>query len=142
MEKIQLENIIKSFFLGIVIGIIMQFVYAADAPAFSRLIMVLVSGSLGFVIGFITEFITAVLPIRLAKPLIYFGINGIIAILVTSLIMLASILLTRDDRVRVVEFLPQLGTVLVIVCFANLAEFFLYRRAQKKLKLYQEQIHQ
>jgi len=145
MENINLENIIKSFFLGLFMGIILQFYDKSDVLFEYKVLTVLASGSIGFIIGFITEWLTAILPIRIANARTYFFINNLIALVVTTIIMAALILITSSEMENKGEFMPVLMIVLGIICIANLFDYLMYRRAQNKLKtfkaLIQEQKH-
>ncbi|MFX3631423.1 MAG: hypothetical protein ACE3L7_19760 [Candidatus Pristimantibacillus sp.] len=140
MEKIHFDNIIKSFFLGLFVGLILQFYDHSDMQLTYRFITVLASGSLGFIIGFITEWVTSMLPIRIANPRMYFFINNIIAIIVTVLVMVSLIMITSGEVENKGEFIPTLLIVLGIICVANLFDYMMYRRTQKKLKTYKDLI--
>lgn len=136
MEKIHLENVIKSFFLGLFIGIILQFYGHAEVLFKYKVITVLASGSIGFIIGFITEWLTSILPIRMANPRIYFFINNLIALVVTAFIMASLIMVTSSEMEDRGEFMPVILIVLGIICIANLIDYMMYRRAQNKLKTF------
>lgn len=136
MEKINLENIIKSFFLGIFMGIVLQFYDRTEALASYQVLTVLASGSIGFIIGFITEWLTAILPISIANARMYFFINNLIALLVTSFIMAALLFITSSDMETEQQFMPVLLIVLGIICIANLFDYLMYRRAQNRLKTF------
>jgi hypothetical protein len=140
MEKVNLENIIKSYFLGIFIGIVLQFVPLKDnieASTSYSYLKLLASGSLGFIIGFITEWVTSKLPISLAKPRNYFFINNLIAIIATALIMVFSIMVTNGNIESIKEFAPILLIILGIVLVANIADYMIFYRTQNQLKKYQ-----
>lgn len=139
MEKVNLVNIIKSFFLGIFIGIVLQFIQLKDDVVVSasyRYLMILASGSMGFIIGFITEGVTSILPISIAKPRNYFFINNLIAIVATALIMVFSMIVTNGKMENKKEFVPMLLIVLGIVFMANIVDYMMYHRVQNKLKIY------
>ncbi|MGF7031542.1 uncharacterized protein YacL [Paenibacillus mucilaginosus] len=137
MEKIHLANMIKSFFLGLLIGVILQFFDHADVQFSYKVMTVLASGSVGFIIGFITEWLTSVLPIRMANSRTYFFINNFIALIVTTLIMTASLLMISSSEMESRGgFMPVLLIVLGIICIANLFDYMMYRRAQNKLKTF------
>jgi len=133
MEKIHLENIIKSFFLGLFIGLLLQFYNDTDVLFAYKIIAVLASGSIGFLIGFITEWLTAILPISIANSKMYFFINNLIALIVTTLIMVSFIMIAGDQMENQGEFMPILWIVLGIICIANLFDYMMYRRVQHKL---------
>jgi FtsH-binding integral membrane protein len=135
MEKIHIQNIIKSYFLGILIGIVLQF-NDIELTGSDRILIILSSGMMGLSIGFVTEWITSKIPISLAKPLNYFLINNMIALIVTTCIMLFALATIRSELNNISEFLPILGIVLVIVFVANLGDYILFLRAQNKLKIY------
>lgn len=81
-------NVVKSFFLGLGIGLVVL-VLTSDAGTIGlRLLSVLASGGIGMLVGLVTEWLTSLLPIRLARPRTYFLINGAIAVIVTAVIML------------------------------------------------------
>lgn len=140
MEKINLANIMKSFFLGLFIGVILQFYDNTDLLFSYRVLTILASGSIGFIIGMITEWLTSLLPIRLANSRTYFFINNIIALLVTAVTMCALVLITSHEKVTYGELLPILFIVLGIICAANLVDYLMYRRAQKRLNSFKASI--
>lgn len=136
MDKIHLENIIKSFFLGLFIGILLQFFNDTDVLFEYKIVTVLASGSIGFIIGFITEWLTAILPISIANSKIYFFINNLIALIITTLIMLSLVIIADGQMDKQGEFIPILSIVLSIICIANLFDYMMYRRVQHKLKTF------
>lgn len=140
MENIHLENIIKSFFLGLFIGVILQFNDHSEVLPKYQVMSVLASGSVGFLIGFITEWLTSNLPIRIANARMYFFINNLIALVVTTLIMASLIWITSSTMVNKGEFVPILWTVLGIVCIANLFDYLMYRRVQHQLEIFKASI--
>lgn len=133
MEKVNFENIIKSFFLGIFIGVILQIYANVTVSVSYRFLLVLASGGIGFIIGFITEWLTSILPISLANSRNYFFINNVIALAVTALIVFAFMVVTGSETESKGEFLPVLSIILGIVCVANIMDYIMYRRAQNKL---------
>lgn len=140
MEKVNLENIIKSFFLGIFIGVVLQFNDNGDGTITIRFIILLASGSMGFIIGFITELLTSILPITMAKSWTYFIVSNLIALIVTAIIMLFSIILTNDSIKDKRELIPIVFIVLSIVFVANIIDYIMYIRAQKKLKTFKQML--
>ncbi|UHA75419.1 hypothetical protein KIK04_10690 [Paenibacillus sp. 481] len=134
MEKINLESIIKSFFIGLFIGILLQFYDDADVLFSYKVLTVLASGSVGFIIGLITEWLTSILPIRMANSRTYFFIHNFIALIVTTFILISSMMFTSSEMEGQVEFTPILLIALGIICIANLFDYMMYRRAQHKLK--------
>ncbi|CAM4372040.1 uncharacterized protein YacL [Paenibacillus endophyticus] len=136
MEKINLENIIKSFFLGIFMGIVLQFYDRTEVLVSYKILTILASGSIGFIIGFITEWLTAILPISIANARVYFFINNLIALVVTIFILAALMLITSSDMEIKQQFMKVLLIVLGIICLANLFDYLMYRRAQNKLKTF------
>ncbi|MEK5057140.1 hypothetical protein BK126_17540 [Paenibacillus sp. FSL H7-0326] len=134
MEKIHYANIIKSFFLGLFMGVILQFLDTSDTAFTYRAMVVLASGSIGLIIGFLTEWVTALLPINIANPRTYFFINNLIALLVTACIMITFYMLSRGEIENRGEFTTSLLIVLAIICIANVLDYVMYRRAQKRLE--------
>ena len=143
MEKVNLKNVVKSYFLGIFICIVILLIQLkdnAEVSASDRYLMLLAGGSMGFIIGFITEWVTSILPISMAKPRNYFFINNLIAIVTTALIMAFSTMLANGHVESKKEFLPLVLIVLGIVFIANIMEYMMYQRAQSQLKKYKELI--
>lgn len=136
MDNINYENIIKSFFLGLFIGVILQLYDHAEVLLSYKLLSVLASGSVGFMIGLITEWLTSILPISMARARTYFFINNLIALLVTAFIIGFFAMLTNRETENSVELAPILMIVLGIVCIANLFDYLMYRRAQQKLRAF------
>ncbi|MBP2028362.1 uncharacterized protein YacL [Acetoanaerobium pronyense] len=133
MEKIHFKNIIKSFFLGVFIGIVLQINDSADASVSYRFLILINTGTIGLIIGFITEWITSKIPITLANSRNYFLINNIIALIVTTCILIVTLGMMKNETS---EFLPILRIVLGIVLIANIADYIFYIRTQRKLKLF------
>jgi len=142
MEKINGKNVIKSFFLGLFIGVILQAYVPADLSIFDRVVSVLASGIIGFVIGFITEWWTARLPIRIANARTYFFINNLIALVVTAVIVGFLILIPGRRPEIGDQWLPIILIVLGIVCAANALDYWMYRRAQEKLESFKAGIRE
>ncbi|MGL4820510.1 MAG: hypothetical protein ACRC5C_11115 [Bacilli bacterium] len=139
MSKINESNIIKSFFLGAFIGLLLQFGEREQATFTYRLLVILSSGGMGFLIGFLTEWITARIPISIANARNYFLINTVIALGVTTCVMIAALLVSGEAS-KDVSFLPVLSVVLAIVTIANVVDYLFYARAQRKLKVLQERL--
>ncbi|GMK37685.1 hypothetical protein PCCS19_07390 [Paenibacillus sp. CCS19] len=133
MEKIHLENVIKSFFLGLFLGVMLQLQTRSDVSVEYRVLQALASGSIGFIIGFITEWLTLKLPISMAKARAYFFINNLIALIVTTLIMGSFVLIVGYSKADRGQFMTVLLIVLGVVCIANFFDYMMYRRAQRKL---------
>ncbi|MFD0674680.1 hypothetical protein [Cohnella sp. GCM10027633] len=131
-----LVNVVKSFFLGLFLGVVLLFYDSADATFKYRALTLLASGSIGFVIGLITEWLTAILPISLARARMYFLINNLIALGVTTILMGAMYAIASGAEGNEGEFVPVLFLVLGIICIANLFDYAMYRRAQKKLRTF------
>ncbi|WP_042169593.1 hypothetical protein [Paenibacillus gorillae] len=136
MEKIHLENSIKSFFLGLFIGVILLFFNSGDVQVSYKVLTILASGSIGFIIGFITEWLTSILPISMANPRNYFLINNLIALIVTIIILTSLAWIAGGNSEGKGNFTLICLTVLSIICTANLFDYIAYRRAQRKLKLF------
>lgn len=143
MEKVNFKNIIKSYFLGIFICIVILLFQLKDnteTSASDIYLILLASGSMGFIIGLITERVTSILPISIAKPRNYFFINNLIAIGTTALIMLFSTILIKGNIARKKEFIPLVLIIIGIVFIANIMDYMMYQRAQSQLKKYKELI--
>lgn len=140
MENVHFQNVIKSFFLGLMLGVILQFADNTEALFSYRVLTVLASGSIGFIIGFVTEWLTSILPISMANARTYFFINNLIALAVATLIMVALFAIAGNEREGVESFVPVLAIVLGIICIANLFDYFMYRRAQTKLRHFKAMI--
>lgn len=133
MDTVNFANVIKSFFLGILIGVIIQLQTPPGLLLSYKVMSVLASGSIGFIIGLTTEWITSVLPIRIARMRTYFLVNGLIALSVTLILMIALSALAANDGLNQEGFLPVGLLVLGIVGTANLLDYMWYRRTQHKL---------
>ena len=139
MSKINFINIMKSFFLGVFIGICLN--AGSHNTFWEWLYIALIGGLIGFVIGGITEVATAFLPISIAKPKIYFLINGLIAVGVAVVVFLLinhffnAKSMTTEDIVKFVM-------IIMIINLANILDYFMYKRANKKLKIYKERIEE
>ncbi|MDQ6422003.1 hypothetical protein RB620_21465 [Paenibacillus sp. LHD-117] len=142
MENIHFANIIKSFFLGLFIGVILQVYDNSDVLFEYKVLTVLASGSIGFLVGLITEWLTSILPIRMANARMYFFMNNLIALVVTTIIMASLIMITSSKMVSKGEFAPLLLIVLGIICIANLFDYLMYRRAQNKLKRFKDEFNE
>ncbi|WP_270166961.1 hypothetical protein [Paenibacillus sp. SYP-B4298] len=133
METVNFTNVIKSFFLGIVIGVMVQLQAPPGLLPSYKVMSVLASGSIGFIIGLITEWITSMLPLRLARMRTYFLINGLIALSVTFILLIGMNQITVNEGHSQEGFLPVVAIVLGIVGAANLLDYMWYRRTQHKL---------
>ena len=130
-------NVVKSFFLGLGIGLVVL-VLTSDAGTIGlRLLSVLASGGIGMLVGLVTEWLTSLLPIRLARPRTYFLINGAIAVIVTAVIMLT---LMAFSGWRGAGMWRLIVVVLAIVMVANIVDYLLYRRTMARLRRLQAQL--
>lgn len=141
MSKINFINIIKSVFLGAFIGICFHLYTGSHHTFLEWLYIVLISGLIGFVIGGITEAATAFLPISIARPKIYFLINGLIAIVVAAIVFL---LINRffGTRSMTSEDILRFVIIIMIMNLANILDYFMYKRANKRLKAYKKRIEE
>lgn len=135
-----LTNVVRSLFLGLGIGILLQFSIGAEASLLDRALTVLASGALGLAIGFVTEWLTSLLPLRLARTRTYFVLNNAIALAVTLVVMGGLVLVFGEHADSTWGWWPVVGVVLVIVCVANIAEYLLYRRTQARLRDVQSEL--
>lgn len=130
-------NVVKSFFLGLGIGLVVL-VLTSDAGTIGlRLLSVLASGGMGMLVGLVTEWLTSLLPIRLARPRTYFLINGAIAVIVTAVIMLT---LMAFSGWRGAGMWRLIVVVLAIVMVANIVDYLLYRRTMARLRRLQARL--
>lgn len=130
-------NVVKSFFLGLGIGLVVL-VLTSDAGTIGlRLLSVLASGGIGMLVGLVTEWLTSLLPIRLARPRTYFLINGAIAVIVTAVIMLT---LMAFSGWRGAGMWRLIVVVLAIVMVANIVDYLLYRRTMTRLRRLQARL--
>lgn len=124
-------NVVKSFFLGLGIGLVVL-VLTPDAGTIGlRMLSVLASGGIGLLVGLVTEWLTSLLPIRLARPRTYFLINGAIAVVVTAAIMVT---LLAVSGWKGAEVWGLVAVVLAIVVVANVVDYLLYRRTMTRLR--------
>lgn len=137
-------NVVKSFFLGVGIGVLLQlgmlFRPGSDASdAGSWAIALAASGMIGLVIGLVTEWLTALLPIRLARTRTYFLINGGIAVVVTAAILLLARTVVGGGFASA-EWWSTLGIIVLIVTIANVADYAVYARTNARLRARQAEL--
>lgn len=137
MEKINRVNIVKSFFLGMFIGGVFQ--WGSDGGFWTpgTLLVLTASGMIGLVIGWITELATSMLPISMAKPRIYFLLNGVISLIVTGAMIFFSLTIAGGPEAAG-EILSMLWPILAIVLAANVGDYIIYQETQRRLKKYKE----
>lgn len=140
MKKIDGLNIIKSGLLGLFIGFVMQVSQNSDSSLEIWLYALLLSSLIGTVIGFITEGFTALIPIRLANTKMYFFVNNIIALVITSLVLITLNHFVFHALSGVLDWLKLLATVLSIVTIANFIDYQVYKKSQRKLNEYKENL--
>lgn len=139
MSKVNFINIIRSSFLGVFIGICFNLYISSHYTFTEWFYFALISGLIGLVIGGITEVATAFLPISIAKPRVYFSINGLIAIVVAAIVFLlinhfwGTNGITKDEIVTIV-------IIIMIMTLANILDYVMYKKANKKLKIFKERI--
>lgn len=133
-----LVEVVKSFFLGIIIGLVLQ--PTVEATLGERVLSVLASGAIGLIIGLLTEWLTSLLPIRLARVYTYFVINSVIAVVATALVMLVLVALTRGLEPQGWDPVPVIAIVVGIVVVANVADFVPFHRAQVRLRALQARL--
>lgn len=129
-------NVVKSFFLGLGIGVVVLFLNLDAGDLGLRIVSVLASGGIGLLIGFVTEWLTSLLPIRIATPRRYFLINGAIAVAITAAIMLVLVGVAAGSAPA--GWGPIVGVVIGIVVIANVADFLLFLRARTRLRALQQ----
>ncbi|GAA3016605.1 hypothetical protein [Streptosporangium longisporum] len=124
--------ILKSFALGSAVGVALQVSAAANVHFSDRALTVLACGAVGLVIGAVTEWLTSLLPIRIARTAVYFLINNLIAVVVSAVVT-AVLVASASANVLDRSGLMSVLLVIAIICVANLGDFLLYRRAQRRL---------
>lgn len=139
MEKINRANIVKSFFLGMFIGGVFQ--WGSDGGFWipGTLLVLTASGMIGLVIGWITELATSMLPISMARPHIYFLLNGGISLIITGAMIFFSLTIAGGPEAAG-EILSMLWPILAIVLTANVGDFIIYQETHRRLKKYKEAI--
>jgi hypothetical protein len=140
MKKIDGLNIIKSGLLGLFIGFVMQVSQNRGSSLEVWLYALLLSSLIGTIIGFITEGFTAMIPIRLANTKMYFIINNIIALVITSLVLITLNHFVFRALSGVWDWMKLLATVLSIVTIANFVDYQVYKKSQRKLNDYKESL--
>lgn len=103
------------------------------------LVNAVIGGAVGFVIGGITEVATAFLPISMAKPKTYFLINGLIAIVVAAIVFFLFNRFFGTNGITKENILLFAG-IIMIINLANVLDYVMYKKANKKLKIYKERI--
>ena len=127
------KNVVKSFFLGIFIGVALQSINPAAADVTQRLWSVLAAGGLGLIIGLVTEWTTSLLPLRIARTRTYFLLNNVIAMVVTAPAMVLLTAFAASPADARWGWWPFILTAVAIVGAANGVEYLLYRRTQRRL---------
>lgn len=135
-------NVVKSFFLGLGIGVVVLFIDPDAGDLGLRTLSVLASGGIGLLVGLVTEWLTSLLPIRLARPRTYFLINGAIAVVVTAAIMFGLVALSGRAVADENGLWPIVGLVIAIVIVANVADYLLYLRTMARLRRLQASLDQ
>lgn len=134
MAKINTDDVVKSFFVGIAVGLALIAFAPGSADLVTRVLGVLASGAIGLLIGFVTEVLTALLPLRLARTRTYFFINNLIAIVVTTVVMLSLVALSGGAAPTPFGWWPVVGVAVSVVTVANFVDFLMYRRTQSRLR--------
>jgi len=134
---VNFENVVKSFFLGIVIGLVLQVLGSTPLDPGLWVIGTLVSGSIGLVIGLATEWLTSLLPLRMARTRTYFFVNNLIAVVVTAIVIVLSQTFADEEARSRWDLWSVTAVVVSIVSVANLVDYLVYRRAQQRLRALQ-----
>ncbi len=130
------QAVVRSGMLGVVIGIVLALLHAADTTLAEQALTVLISGALGLAIGAVTEWATSLLPLRIARTATYFLINNAIAVVIS--LAVTGLLVAFSPAGFAGGSWIVLCTVVVIVCLGNLVEFLQYRRTQRRLHAAQD----
>jgi len=131
------ENVVKSFFLGAVIGMVLQVVNPVPTMGWPLAIGILTSGAVGLLIGLVTEWLTSLLPLRLARTATFFAVNNLIAVVISAIAMVLLLVFADAETSARWNWWSLIGVVVTIVCVANLADYLLYRQSQRRLRTLQ-----
>jgi hypothetical protein len=134
---VDLTAIFKSFVLGLVIGAALLLTAPAGAGLAEGALNVVVCGAVGLVIGAATEWLTSLLPIRIARTAVYFLVNNLIAVVITAIVTTALVAVNPAGVVDRGGLGSVVALVVAIVCVANLGDYLVYRRAQRRLHAFQ-----
>lgn len=137
-KTVNFGNVVKSFLLGIGIGVIINVASAlqpgggaSDVGTWS--LTIAAGGLIGLVIGLVTEWLTALLPIRMARTRTYFVINGVIALIVTTAVLLLA-RAALGGGFAAADWWQTLGAILLIVTIANILDYAVYARTNARLR--------
>lgn len=134
------ENVVKSFFLGAVIGMLLQVVSPVPTAGWPLVVGILTSGAVGLLIGLATEWLTSLLPLRLARTAMYFAVNNLIAVVITAIAMVLLLVFADQETAARWNWWALIGAVVSIVSVANLVDFLLYRQSQRQLRALQDAV--
>lgn len=140
MDKMNFNDVVKSFFLGMFIGFVLLWFSPAPLDVKEAVTTVLSSSSIGFIVGLLTEWVTAQLPISMAKKWVYFAVNNTVALLVTLLIMSVLFFMMPKERLGIREALPILMMILVLVSAGNLVDILAFKKSNKQLEAYKTHV--
>lgn len=127
------SNVVKSFFIGVGIGLLVLLLAQGAATLAEQVLTLLGSGAVGLLIGLATEWLTSLLPTRIARSRTYFFINNLIAIVITTAVMLVLVWLVGDDLSAGTLWWPLVAAAIAVVGVTNYVEYRLHRRTQARL---------
>lgn len=139
LNKINGQSIVKSFYLGVLIGLGIQIYLQAYEDLFYFILSLMFSGIVGLIIGTVTEVITSLFPISIAKPKTYFFINNCVAVGVTAMLFIIGQTYLKSDLSSDVYF-KLIGAICAVVAVANVLDYLNYKRTNKKLMAYKKSI--
>lgn len=137
LNKINFRNIYMSFWLGAIIGSIAMITLNGFDQNESWLMSIMLSGVIGLLIGGVVECITAILPISIAKPSLFFFINNILAILITILFILSYNTIFSPIAFSTIDLIKVIGIAIIIIAIANTFDYMSFKKTNKRLKEYQ-----
>ncbi len=135
LSKINYQNIIESFWIGIIIGLCFMFSLHILQYHGNTTPIVLASGGLGLVVGAISEFITSFVLVSIAKAKNYFIFSGLIGTLVT-ITTLFVIQLSTNLFIQPLQFRIGVGFIILIIIIANVIDFYHHKKTKHSLRVF------
>ena len=135
LNRIDKINLIYSFAIGAVIGLIAQLALNSGPDAGALLLCVLASGVIGLVVGLLVMFIMALMPVRIAGTKSYFIIGNLIALFIT-LAAIVTIYFIGVENFTGTDLGIVLAIAFPVIILANVLEYFKYKRTNRKLMDY------
>jgi hypothetical protein len=137
LEKIETKNILFSFVIGALIGLIAQLTLNTVSGIGLLMLWFLIGGAIGLVAGTAIEFVMAVLPVTIARPVTYFLLNNLVALFFTAVAVIALYCFGIENFTGT-DLAAVLAIAVVIVIMANGLHYYKYRNLNKNLVSYIE----